>query len=422
MTETKKSKTVCHLSSKTGKLCRYPHRQCLRKPITGYSYCVRHILRDKNSPYVQCSYVGKVGKNSGKQCFFAALKNPQHKSQLCKFHHQQQQRKQTKKLPCKGKKKKIAIGEMILNHLQSCYDPTTSTNANNKSNKKRNKNPTPLTPSNKRNDSQSQFSDDEIVINNDNEASSTFAKLPVEDVWRGDADSEAESDGMDEDFQLLKNANVYTEKEACKIYCQKLSKLKELYNDQLDWMQSLLRKKRKQYLASVKGVEDLTGVKSEGETIRSYATAAYRRYQTKFGKEALLLKHTKEKDGKVTSYKGLTQRCIYNKNGVKCSRRCLPLTKYCSRHICFDSEQVLFRKCSFIGSNQHSCSYSVSLISDISTCPLHTQPKIEDKGNQSVDGDVTSTNNTLGNNINTVHSISNVNNDNEQDEIVVDDI
>lgn len=31
-----------------------------------------------------------------------------------------------------------------------------------------------------------------------------FAKLPVEEIWRGDADSEIESDDMEEDFHLLR--------------------------------------------------------------------------------------------------------------------------------------------------------------------------------------------------------------------------
>lgn len=158
------------------------------------------------------------------------------------------------------------------------------------------------------------------------------------------------------------------------------------------------------------------------EKVRSYATAAYRRYHSKFGMEALLLKHAKEKNGKSPICKGLTQRCIYNNNGIRCSKRCLPLTKYCSSHICFDADQVLFRKCSFISNSQHSCTHSVSIISNTTTCPLHTKPKIEDKVKHSNDNDVSSTNNSFGNIATTDHYNSNANNDIEQDEIVVDDV
>ena len=133
--------------------------------------------------------------------------------------------------------------------------------------------------------------------------------------------------------------------------------------------------------------------------------------------EALLSKSAKEKAGKSTVCKGITQRCIYNNGGIRCSKRCLPLTKYCSRHICFDSDQVLFRKCSFISNSQNPCTHSVSLISNTTTCPLHTEPIIKGKVNHLNDNDVISTNNSLGN-INTEH----YNNDIEQDEIVVDDV
>lgn len=47
---------------------------------------------------------------------------------------------------------------MILNHLQSCYDQS-STNAHNKSMKKRSKNANLSTTPNKRNDGQQQTSD-----------------------------------------------------------------------------------------------------------------------------------------------------------------------------------------------------------------------------------------------------------------------
>lgn len=69
-----RSKAVIARRSKPppeGLLCNYQHRPCMQNRLTGYDYCIRHILEDKTAPFKQCSYI--YPKN-GKRCSNAASK------------------------------------------------------------------------------------------------------------------------------------------------------------------------------------------------------------------------------------------------------------------------------------------------------------------------------------------------------------
>lgn len=55
----------------TASNCQYPNRKCHQAVIPSYSYCIRHILEDKNAPYRPCSF---TYPNSNKKCPLAAPK------------------------------------------------------------------------------------------------------------------------------------------------------------------------------------------------------------------------------------------------------------------------------------------------------------------------------------------------------------
>lgn len=52
--------------------CSYERYNCTRPCIEEYSFCVRHILEDKNAPFKQCNYIYTV---TGRRCPLPAPKN-----------------------------------------------------------------------------------------------------------------------------------------------------------------------------------------------------------------------------------------------------------------------------------------------------------------------------------------------------------
>ncbi len=51
-------------------LCSYQSHLCRREKLTGYDFCLKHILEDKNAPYKQCNFHYR----SQKRCFRPAPK------------------------------------------------------------------------------------------------------------------------------------------------------------------------------------------------------------------------------------------------------------------------------------------------------------------------------------------------------------
>nr|XP_006006702.2 PREDICTED: KAT8 regulatory NSL complex subunit 2 [Latimeria chalumnae] len=208
----------------------------------------------------------------------------------------------------------------------------------------------------------------------------------VDQTWRGDPDSEADSIDSDQE-DPLKHAGVYTAEEVALIMREKLIRLQSLYIDQFKRLQHLLKEKKRRYLHSRRvehetiGSSLLTGPEGlsfkERESLRKLK--ALRRYRKRYSVEALLHKQLKER--RMLATEGTSQhvhstrssqRCLAFVEGVRCTNQCLPMSRHCLSHICQDTNQVLFKVCP--GLKEVGCTRPVSVaLSEEPCCSLHLQ-------------------------------------------------
>ncbi|KAL3837531.1 hypothetical protein ACJMK2_022881 [Sinanodonta woodiana] len=356
-----------------GLFCSYTHRTCMQNRLEGYEFCLKHILEDKNAPFKQCSY---TSSKNGKRCTTAAPKSDK-KDGYCIEHSKKalllRQRASRKRRPRE-------TAESLLEELDQYSEmrqlqegiPTNLLSerllatpggepTNHKRLKPRNDNPA----SKALEYATSSDSDEETLL--------------VDQAWRGDGDSDAESiDSEQED--PLKHAGVYTAEEVALIMRDKLIRLQSLYIDQFKRLQHVLREKRRKYLKTYKQeMETLGGIgsyKKDHEQRETYCKLeAMRRYHKRYGKEALL--HRQSKQRRIAASEGSNYRptpyskCIYTEDKARCCARAVPLSKYCKDHILYDPQQVLFRSCSF---GAGACRRPVASFEGTAVCPLHVLP------------------------------------------------
>ncbi|XP_053311532.1 KAT8 regulatory NSL complex subunit 2 [Spea bombifrons] len=336
--------------------CSFTHRPCSQPRMEGYEYCIKHILEDRQAPFKQCSY---VSTKNGRRCTSAAPK-PEKKDgvSFCAEHA----RRNALALQAQMKKSNPGpTSESLLFQLSSYArnDLGSQAQENNRS-------------------EASRILDEDSLSDSDQDA------LTVDQTWRGDLDSEADSLDSDQE-DPLKHAGVYTAEEVTLIMREKLIRLQSLYIDQFKRLQHLLKEKRRNYLHSLKTEQEtignnlLTGPEglSPKERDSLKRLKALRRYRRRFGVEALL--HRQLKERRILATEGASQqahttrssqRCLAFVDDVRCSNPSLPMARHCLSHICQDSNQVLFKLCA--GSEEVPCNkpQPVSLSED-PRCPLH---------------------------------------------------
>ncbi|XP_039602596.1 KAT8 regulatory NSL complex subunit 2 isoform X1 [Polypterus senegalus] len=338
--------------------CSYSQRPCSRPRLEGLEYCIRHILEDKNSPYKQCSY---ISTKNGRKCPNAAPK-PDKKDGVtyCTEHARKNA------LAVQAQMKKVSSGpspEILLAQL-SCYAKSDLSSQSQDSGR----------------------SDASRILDEDSWSEDEVEPATVDQTWRGDPDSEADS--IDSDHEdPLRHAGVYTAEEVALITREKLIRLQSLYIDQFKRLQHLLKEKKRKYLHSRKleheaiGSSLLTG--PEGLSIKERENLkklkALRRYRKRYGVEALL--HRQLRERRMAATEGTLQqanpvrpiqRCIAFTGGVRCSNQCLPMTRHCISHIYQDSNQVLFKMCP--GMKDIPCDRPVHMgQSEDPRCHLHLQ-------------------------------------------------
>ena len=77
----------------------------------------------------------------------------------------------------------------------------------------------------------------------------------------------------------------------------------------------------------------------------------------------------------------VTAKCSYNiTTSTRCGDICIPMTKFCQKHILHDPNQVLFRQCNFVVASEDEhhtddgpCETPIPDIFDTHTCVYHTQ-------------------------------------------------
>uniref|UniRef100_A0A8D2E5Q3 KAT8 regulatory NSL complex subunit 2 n=1 Tax=Theropithecus gelada TaxID=9565 RepID=A0A8D2E5Q3_THEGE len=338
--------------------CAFTHRPCSQPRLEGQEFCIKHILEDKNAPFKQCSY---ISTKNGKRCPNAAPK-PEKKDgvSFCAEHV----RRNALALHAQMKKTNPGpMGETLLCQLSS-YAKTELGSQ---------------TPESSR-------SEASRILDEDSWSDGEQEPITVDQTWRGDPDSEADSIDSDQE-DPLKHAGVYTAEEVALIMREKLIRLQSLYIDQFKRLQHLLKEKKRRYLHNRKvehealGSSLLTGpeglLAKERENLKRLK--CLRRYRQRYGVEALLHRQLKERrmlatDGAAQQAHTTrsSQRCLAFVDDVRCSNQSLPMTRHCLTHICQDTNQVLFKCCQ--GSEEVPCNKPVPVsLSEDPCCPLHFQ-------------------------------------------------
>ncbi|XP_066300726.1 KAT8 regulatory NSL complex subunit 2-like isoform X1 [Branchiostoma lanceolatum] len=348
--------------------CNYIHRSCLQPRAEGSEYCIRHVLEDKAGPYRQCNYVS--GK-SGKRCSNAAPKagnrdgiNPSPNS-YCSEHAARaamwRQRANRRKRP-------VDNSGPLLEHLLH-YSPELEKSLGR------------ALPQANVISSSNQPS---RVLDYDYSSESDQDPIQVDQAWRGDGDSDAESiDSEQED--PLKHAGVYTAEEVALITREKLIRLQSLYIDQFKRLQHLLKEKRRKYLTAKKMEQDILGSvipstdedldSSDKEKLRTLR--ATKRYRKRHGAEALLQSRSNERriaasESHLVSKPTPPPRCNIIIDGERCSHNVVPMSRFCLQHVLHDPHQVLFQHCSHSTGGIEICDKPVAMGMDRTTCVLHS--------------------------------------------------
>ncbi|XP_036389155.1 KAT8 regulatory NSL complex subunit 2 [Megalops cyprinoides] len=336
--------------------CSYTQRPCSQPRLEGLEFCIKHVLEDKNAPYRQCSY---VSNKNGKRCPNAAPK-PEKKDGVtfCAEHARRNA------LSLQAQMRKVSSGpspEILLSQLSGYSRPETGAQGQDGGR-----------------------SEASRILDEDSWSEEEQDSVLLDQTWRGDPDSEADS--IDSDHEdPLKHAGVYTAEEVALITREKLIRLQSLYIDQFKRLQHLLKEKKRRYLHSRKvehetiGSSLLTG--PEGLSIKERENLkklkALRRYRRRYGVEALL--HRQLRERRLAATEGAVpqghtvrsnQRCISFVEGVRCPNQSLPMTRHCVSHIYQDSNQVLFKMCP--GLKDVPCDRPVHMgQSEEPRCPLH---------------------------------------------------
>ncbi|KAL0611562.1 KAT8 regulatory NSL complex subunit 2 [Plecturocebus cupreus] len=210
--------------------CAFTHRPCSQPRLEGQEFCIKHILEDKNAPFKQCSY---ISTKNGKRCPNAAPK-PEKKDgvSFCAEHV----RRNALALHAQMKKTNPGpMGETLLCQLSS-YAKTELGSQ---------------TPESSR-------SEASRILDEDSWSDGEQEPITVDQTWRGDPDSEADSIDSDQE-DPLKHAGVYTAEEVALIMREKLIRLQSLYIDQFKRLQHLLKEKKRRYLHNRKVEHEALG-------------------------------------------------------------------------------------------------------------------------------------------------------------------
>ncbi|XP_071943518.1 KAT8 regulatory NSL complex subunit 2-like [Antedon mediterranea] len=338
--------------------CSYSHRICMQNRLDGYEYCIRHILEDKNAPFKQCNY---ISTKNGKRCPHPAPKSDK-KDGFCVEH---------------SRKTAMLRHKNILKRRPSNRTETILADLD------------PYRASSSKQLPDSLPSEAAKVLEYGSDSSSDVEPLLVDQSWRGDNESDAESvDSEQED--LLKHAGVYTAEEVALTTKEKLIRLQSLYINQFKRLQHVMREKRRKYLAERSIEEQTIGlnigkVTDPREKKKLKKLQAMKRYRKRRGCEALLADKSKKRRIQVTAMReGVKPEqplmvCKYEADGKNCCNNRLPAIAYCQQHILEDRHQVLYGKCE---GDDGSCDRPVLLASGEIACIFHAlMPVMHSQGN-----------------------------------------
>jgi len=320
-------------------LCQSIVGSCMKMALKNYNYCYKHILEDSNSPFQQCSFVSfadqKHCPNPAPKLLIDKLEKPSY----CVLHIKDQS------LKTKNKKKKKKKEQSI----------TKNTEVNNPR-----KRPSSLSinsadsaiPKQSKQDSSSDEEDYSFFTD-------TVHLKKTECTWLGNQASDADSTDS-EDENSLNHAGTWTVEEALKICKDKMSRLRSLYSQQFKRMHHYLKEERRK-IANDNDMEPFVVSKvpfykhsddSYNDYLKDIHLSNYQRHGTEEIVAEKMMKEKRSRGSTLNSRRTDLPKCHFTTEGVRCTSRVLPFSKFCLNHILQDPDQYLYSPCS---SNENEC-------------------------------------------------------------------
>ncbi|XP_042231914.1 KAT8 regulatory NSL complex subunit 2-like isoform X2 [Homarus americanus] len=376
-------KTVRTLTRPTHEAaCAYTTYNCTMTRLDGFEYCSRHILEDKGAPFRQCNY---IYTSTGKRCLRPAPTSDR-KEGYCGEHSR---RSLVLRQRAARRRRSRETPETLLNQL-SHHQMDTQTAGQNAI-------PDPA--------SVTGVASASLEYASDTDSEEEITTLPHDTLPRREADSELDS--ADSDADPLEHSQVFTTEEITRIYLEKLKRLKSMYIGEYKRLAHILREGRRKYLQSVRQEkETMVSIHAQPKTTPEERAAydqlrAMSRYHKHLGTHSLLYRQQLERRLQVTegvNYKPGPSvgcvKCVYSEGSWRCGEKSVPLSKYCSKHILHDPNQVLFGACGVSRCGDDQCSMPVMCLPYTTTCIYHTpipdpipvsSPLLEDIENNAID-------------------------------------
>ncbi|KFV69334.1 KAT8 regulatory NSL complex subunit 2, partial [Dryobates pubescens] len=206
--------------------CSFSQQQCSQPRLEGQEFCIKHILEDRSAPFKQCSY---VSTKNGRRCPNAAPKAEKKDGSLpCRASRVRGVGKGPPGGGGEGTSGGQGLGSCLLFEVLPRPAPWQG------------------------------LSWLPALAEEDSWSDGEQEPLTVEQTWRGDPDSEADSIDSDQE-DPLKHAGVYTAEEVALIMREKLIRLQSLYIDQFKRLQHLLKEKKRRFLHSHRAEHEAMG-------------------------------------------------------------------------------------------------------------------------------------------------------------------
>jgi len=343
-----------------GNLCNYSLFRCHGERISGFQFCVRHILSDKSAPFRPCTFTPDLQNQTkcGKPAPFYGRVDS-----YCAEHSKsiQSTRNQLNK---KRKSVETILLDSLIHYKKQRVSPDTGTSSS------------AVDPFNLREEKENEGLG--LLAIEHGSSQEDTGDCMISDTWRGEGDSDGDSaDSEAED--CLQHAGVYTAEEVMRTMKDKLVKLQKLYIDQFQRIVHKMRESRRVYLAQLKAEKEagLTNIFNQPKEPHEYERLkAMSHYYSPAGREALLAeRHRERRLAALPGSKPPTfPRCQHTlTTTTKCSAQCVPMAKFCFKHILEEQGQVLYKPCGVVTPADGPCETPVPALFNNSTCVYHSK-------------------------------------------------
>lgn len=229
---------------------------CSLPRVDGHEFCLKHILQDPKAPYKQCCY---MFPRSGKRCVHPAPKKDVY-TNFC-FEHSRQTQLAITKAKC-GSFRNVETNDTLLHELAYHVDAERTIEPQGAQ-------ASYVDPYGTTTRILNYASDDSSCVDVGDESQMEAVGGGADDLldpdsvlggWQGQDMDQSDNESVDsqnEDF--LKHAGIYTTEEATVITKKKMTRLQQLYVDQIHRLHYLLKQKRRTCLQNLRVERETLG-------------------------------------------------------------------------------------------------------------------------------------------------------------------